>query len=119
MRQRLRSFFKWFLPILFIVYCGGITCSTHVHIEDGIMIVHAHPFKKSTDTGTHTHTSLEEIILFHTISSIQALDGAVHSLCLENSIQSITFLLRPATSLFETSWYAGNISLRAPPAIPV
>ncbi|MDL2282491.1 hypothetical protein LJC44_05230 [Parabacteroides sp. OttesenSCG-928-G06] len=117
MRQRLCKLSKWFLSILFIVYCGGITCSTHVHIEDGIMIVHSHPFKKSTDTGTHTHKSLDEIVLFHTISSIQVFDGAVHLLCIENNIQAITFLFRPVESLFETSWHAGNISLRAPPAI--
>ena len=39
----LRPFLRVLLPILFISYMGSVISFTHVHIVDGVTIVHAHP----------------------------------------------------------------------------
>lgn len=58
--ERLRNIMKWFLPLLFITYLGGITLFTHSHVVNGVIIVHSHPFK-----GEHQHTEAQlETIFF-------------------------------------------------------
>ena len=46
--EKLRNILKWFLPLLFIAYLGGITLFTHSHVVNGVIIVHSHPFKGET-----------------------------------------------------------------------
>lgn len=64
------KYIKWLLPVLFIAYYSSVSLFTHVHVEHGTTIVHAHPFKKTADGTCHHHTSLAEIQLFHMLSSI-------------------------------------------------
>ena len=59
------KYIKWLLPVLFIAYYSSVSLFTHVHVEHGTTIVHAHPFKKTADGTCHHHTSLAEIQLFH------------------------------------------------------
>ncbi|MBI5539084.1 MAG: hypothetical protein HY951_03430 [Bacteroidia bacterium] len=50
---------KYFLLFLFLGYYGSITLFTHTHhIENGVIIVHSHPFKASTGNipVNHNHT---------------------------------------------------------------
>ena len=72
------KYIKWLLPVLFIAYYSSVSLFTHVHVEHGTTIVHAHPFKKTADGTCHHHASLAEIQLFHMLSSIHAMDGAIH-----------------------------------------
>ncbi|MDL2208233.1 hypothetical protein LJB97_01270 [Parabacteroides sp. OttesenSCG-928-O15] len=97
------------------MYYGIVACNTHIHIENGVTIVHAHPFQKAPDQTPHTHHSLAEIVLFHALSSIHALDGAVHTLIVEKSIQPITFVFHAIPSCVVIDTYLCNHSLRAPP----
>lgn len=83
MRETMVKYIKWWLPVLFITYYSSVSLFTHVHIEYGTTIVHAHPFKKTADGTSHHHTSLAEIQLFHLLSSIQAMDGAILPLHLQ------------------------------------
>lgn len=106
---------KWFLPILFIAYCGSISMFTHVHVVNGVTIVHAHPFKNALDGGGHHHGSFSEIQLFHLLTTVHVEDGAVHPLHLH-------FYALPIYKIVEYPVYPdhlvpflGNLSLRAPP----
>ena len=46
------KYIKWLLPVLFIAYYSSVSLFTHVHVEHGTTIVHAHPFKKTADGST-------------------------------------------------------------------
>lgn len=46
------KYIKWLLPVLFIAYYSSVSLFTHVHVEHGTTIVHAHPFKKTADGGS-------------------------------------------------------------------
>lgn len=50
---------RFFLPILFIFYFGGITLFTHTHVVNGVIIVHSHPYKSE-----HTHTAQQAETIF-------------------------------------------------------
>jgi len=106
---------KWMLPVLFTVYYSIITVFTHIHIEDGTLILHAHPFKKTTDGTCHTHASFAEIILFHNLSTIQVEDGAVCSILLENFLPHLSRVVQNPTVESVQKQIIGEPSLRAPP----
>lgn len=67
------KYIKWLLPVLFIAYYSSVSLFTHVHVEHGTTIVHAHPFKKTADGTCHHHTSLAEIQLLYAL--IYSRDG--------------------------------------------
>lgn len=109
------KYIKWLLPVLFITYYSGVSLFTHVHVEHGTTIVHAHPFKKTADGTCHHHGSLAEIQLFHLLSSIHAMDGAIHPLHLR-------FYALRISNLSASPVYPGHVAvvdgqryLRAPP----
>ena len=116
--EKLRNILKWFLPLLFIAYLGGITLFTHSHVVNGVIIVHSHPFK-----GEHQHTEVElETIFF--LSSF----AASGSLFTPSSLPAILFvasalvvLLRvlsvPAVEHVKCVRVRCGISLRAPPVV--
>lgn len=86
-------------------------------MEYGTTIVHAHPFKKTADGTCHHHGSLAEIQLFCQLSSIYAVDGAIHPLRLQ-------FHLSPIANLSESPVYPDHVAsvegaryLRAPPVV--
>lgn len=109
------KYVKWILPVVFILYYSSIALFTHVHVENGITIVHSHPFKKAVDGSTHQHASLSEIQLYHILSSVNVADGVVHSLQLHfyaTSYFNITEIPIYPTYLTPV---LGELSLRAPP----
>jgi len=58
-KERILKITRYFLLILFIGYYASITFFTHIHhIENGVVIVHSHPFRQGTGTNpvNHTHT---------------------------------------------------------------
>lgn len=104
---------RWFLPVLFISYLASITFFAHIHVVDGMTIVHSHPFKKG---AAHQHTAVE-LLLVHFLSHLTT-DGAavVFALCL--FIPFLLFLLPlPALRARYYCPYYGVVGLRAPPAV--
>ena len=104
------KYIKWLLPVLFIAYYSSVSLFTHVHVEHGTTIVHAHPFKKTADGTCHHHTSLAEIQLFHMLSSIHLLRLQFYSLKISNLSES------PVYPDHVTS-VEGLRYLRAPPVV--
>lgn len=117
MREQIAKYMKFLLPVLFFLYSGTISLSMHVHIENGVTIVHSHPYKKSEDGNQHHHASLSEIQLFHTLSTFQVADGAVATVELPFYLAK-SFDIIPA---IHEKPYCSNlntyVSLRAPPAV--
>lgn len=75
MSGRIRKYMKWLLPVLFVWYYGSILSNTHVHVENGVTIVHSHPFHGEG----HQH-SLAEFQLLHQLNTFYLQDGAIQEL---------------------------------------
>lgn len=115
MRETMVKYIKWLLPVLFIAYYSGVSLFTHVHVERGVTIVHAHPFKKTADGSVHHHASLAEIQLFHQLSSVDAADGAIHPLRLQFYSLEISNLSESPVYPDHVASVEGARYLRAPP----
>ena len=64
------KYLKIVLPILFIGYLACIISFTHVHIVNGVTIVHSHPYNKQTNPPSdHQHTG-QQLQLYQQFSSI-------------------------------------------------
>ena len=61
MNLRKRQLLGFLFFFLFAIYWCGITCFTHSHVENGVVIVHSHPF---TDAH-HTHTGSQYETIFY------------------------------------------------------
>jgi hypothetical protein len=66
MNSLMHKYMKYALLILFVGYLGGLFSFTHVHIVNGVTIVHSHPF--SDDNHQHCGSELQ---LLHKLSTIQ------------------------------------------------
>lgn len=111
----LRPFLRILLPILFISYMGSVICFTHVHIVNGVTIVHSHPHKADDQRSTgHTHT-LAQFQLLHQLYTILSLGKPL----LATGLTAFWFLCRrllvcPANPIPQLpAW--GVLRLRAPP----
>lgn len=107
--EKLRKIMKFFLPLLFITYLGGITLFTHSHVVNGVIIVHSHPFK-----GAHEHTEVQLETIFYLSSFItssvpELLTAALAFLFL------LCVLRIPAVERIKCVKPRSGISLRAPP----
>lgn len=107
--EKLRKIMKFFLPLLFISYLGGITLFTHSHVVNGVIIVHSHPFK-----GQHEHTEVQLETIFYLSSFITSSVPELLTVAL-----AFLFLLRtlgtPAIEHIKCIKPRSGISLRAPP----
>lgn len=54
LKRLLLNITRYFLPILFVSYLVSLTFFAHVHVVNGVTIVHSHPFKKGT---AHEHST--------------------------------------------------------------
>lgn len=101
---------KYFLPLLFLTYWGGVTLFTHSHVVNGVIIVHSHPFKAG-----HQHTGRQvETIFFldhYMASSVPVLLVAVPCFC-----TLLGMLVVSRTTRLDLPKFEDGIRLRAPPA---
>lgn len=108
-------FANYFLVLVFLSYYGSITLFYHTHhVENGILVVHSHPYESSNDKEQHHH-SQDEYCLIHYLSSffstgIPALNASFH---LELPFHKILF----GIELFFhfPSFFTGANGLRGPP----
>lgn len=71
---------KIILPIIFIFYAVSVSFFVHTHIENGVTIVHSHPYS-TTDDGDvdHSHTR-SEIQLIHNLNTFFATIAVIFSI---------------------------------------
>lgn len=105
------KFMRFFLPILFIFYFGGITLFTHTHVVNGVIIVHSHPYK-----AEHTHTAQQAETIFF-LSSLYTYGDIPQPLTPVLWLTLIGILVAPAVSNKPLCSTYGVISLRAPPVL--
>ena len=98
-----------FLLALFLTYQVSITMFTHVHIINGVMIVHSHP---SADND-HTHTDGQLLTLAH-VSEWTGVEPAFVTLS-EVSLSVFDSIECERKSKALSDLYSHCISLRAPP----
>ena len=95
-KRLLLNITRYFLPILFVSYLVSFTFFAHVHVVNGVTIVHSHPFKKG---AAHKHSTVE-LLLIHFLSHLTA-DGAAVVFALS---LFIPFLLYMEALLFISLW---------------
>jgi len=114
-RKNLTGLLKVILLLIFTGYVGVLSLCTHVHIVDGVAVVHSHPFKK-TGQGQpfHTHSQtafqlIQAVTSFHVTANV-----VLHFLCEP--------FLPELFTLADHLLFCGNLSevigislLRAPP----
>ena len=100
---------KVVLPLVFILYWGGITLFAHSHVVNGVIIVHSHPFKAG-----HQHSQAEaETILFldhYATPGLPSLEPALLCFALLLGLLAIPRTVRLCLPQDED-----GIRLRAPP----
>jgi hypothetical protein len=71
LNKRFKKITGYLFITLFLGYYGCITLFSHVHhIENGVIIVHSHPFRSGTEKNPvpHQHTS-QGYVLIHYLNS--------------------------------------------------
>lgn len=113
MKRLLLHIMRCFLPVLFITYMASITFFAHMHVVNGVTIVHSHPFNKG---AAHSHSSME-LLLIHFLSDLTT-DGSIGLLSLSLFFPFLLCLLIvfPKYARYYAPYY-GVASLRAPPIV--
>ena len=110
------TYLKVVLPILFIGYLACIVSFTHVHIVNGVTIVHSHPYNKKTNPPSeHQHTG-QQLQLYQQFSSIQAEGDIYCSIQLTPTYVNETILLFPSVNNMFILSPTDAFNLRAPPS---
>lgn len=113
MKRLFLNITRYFLPILFVSYLVSLTFFAHVHVVNGVTIVHSHPFKKG---AAHQHSTVE-LIHIHFLSHLTT-DGAAVIFALSLFIPFLLCLLLGCPQHTHShAPYHGVTALRAPPAI--
>lgn len=113
MKRLLLHIMRYFLPILFVSYLASLTLFSHVHVVNGITVVHSHPYKKG---ATHQH-SIFELIHIQLLSQLTT-DGEGVAFALALFVPFLLCLLpgkRPQVHI--RTPYHGVTALRAPPVV--
>lgn len=115
MTDNLRKYLHYFLPAIFIPYLGCIVAFTHVHVIDGVTLVHSHPYHTTADGRPGPEHSLTLFQLLHQLSVLQTVaEGG--GIDLSGLLLTPFFVLicRPVYPAFPGQ-PAGGLSPRAPP----
>lgn len=112
MKKMCMNFLRMMLPVLFVLYTGMIVSFTHVHIINGVTIVHAHPYNDDSPNHTHTGTELQ---LLHQLSTIQQIGSCTFDYVIKPFYSYETTLdTQPVAHRHICKAYEA-IRLRAPP----
>lgn len=114
MKDKIRKYMKWILPVIFIGYFGIVSLFEHAHIVDGVIVVHSHPFETLPGGAAHHHPA-GQLQFFSFLSHFIAGDGCVASLTV-GFLPSLLFSY--AVLLFTSAFISltkGALQLRAPP----
>lgn len=107
-RAWIRTTASLFLTV-FVVYYAIISAYAHVHVVNGVMVVHSHPF-----SDQHTHTAGQTLVL-HYLTDFHSLEASV-PLFVSSPFQPaflIDYTEHVPTCLLPE--FDSGIGLRAPP----
>ncbi len=108
-RRRRHILSPLLLLALFLTYQVSITAFTHVHIVNGVMIVHSHPSSQKH----HQHTSGQVISIAH-LSTIHTLPAEVGTTIAVD--RPVLYVLEYQTDTFRAkAFHTRGVHLRAPP----
>lgn len=119
MREKINQTIKYFLPILFTVYAGLVIAYTHVHIINGVIIVHSHvQADNQTDKGEdHPHTN-SELVLYNQLSCILTHSFEIPFVQIEEPLQTIKIIpFFCSNTVSIVSKFISSNLLRAPPTL--
>lgn len=117
MKQILNGILKLLLPLIFIGYMGVVSFYAHVHIVDGVSIVHSHPFDQDGQGfPSHSH-SRAGFQLFHSLSSYSLTADVVPAFCFESPVAGNIEAALVFTGQFHLPAVSDGLSLRAPPVV--
>jgi len=114
MRSLFKKCLSIILPTIFILYMGSVISFTHVHIINGVTIVHSHPYHKNADGTEHEHTGME-LQMLHQLSTILQVGSCLFE------FQTRPFYITEKTLICQPVFHtyslkiARSIQLRAPP----
>lgn len=94
--------------MLFLTYQTVVIAFAHVHVVNGVMLVHSHPFKSQ-----HDHSDGQTLVL-HSMSTFHSLEAAP-GFMLPAPVFFLIALLLIAPSQRVVSTYHEGIFLRGPP----
>ncbi|MCD7936244.1 MAG: hypothetical protein LUG98_05230 [Tannerellaceae bacterium] len=113
--DKLRPYLRFSLPLLFSVYVGFLIAFTHVHIVNGVTIVHSHPYQKSNGEPLEHEHNYAEFQLLHQLSSIE-IGGAVCTLILLTALCKEVFQNKVTLEVFfQKTPFLHAFSQRGPP----
>lgn len=108
-KRTILNLFRFFFPLLFVCYWGGITLFAHSHVVNGVIVVHSHPFK-----GGHSHSRASmETIFFLDHFSTSGQDIVSHPFV--TGLLLLCVFLIPALQAGVNPHPLQVVSLRAPP----
>jgi len=106
------KYIKYAVLVLFVMYLGGLFSFTHVHIENGVTIVHSHPFSDDN----HHHHSETELQLLHQLSVIQHIGSFAQNITIKPYCYLVTSVVIPDFANINKPSFTKAAQLRAPPA---
>ena len=115
--EKFRKYLRIALPALFIAYLGCLISFTHVHIVNGVTIVHSHPYHKTDDGQPDHEHGYAEFQLLHQLSTIQISGAAFVSILLAAFLTTLFILRNNPVYPDYLLPVRGKLSLRAPPVI--
>ena len=113
--EGIRKYLRIALPLLFISYLGCLIAFTHVHIVNGVTIVHSHPYQKNDDGTPKKEHNYAEFQLLHQLSVLQITGAAFVAILLAafySFIRNLSFA--PVYPDYIVP-FRGRRTLRAPP----
>lgn len=109
MDKRKHTVIPLLLLALFLTYQASITMFTHVHIVNGVMIVHSHP----SSNKNHMHTTGQVISIAH-LAAINTLAAEASTTIIVD--RPVLYVLKCQTIIFRApAPHTHCIHLRAPP----
>ena len=113
--DKYRKYLKVLLPSLFIAYLGCLIAFTHVHIVNGVTIVHSHPYQKTGDGHPDHEHNYAEFQLLHQLSTLQIAGIAFIAILLAALFAYVHILSFAPVYPDYIIPFRGKIALRAPP----
>ena len=115
--EGLRKYLRIALPLLFISYLGCLIAFSHVHIVNGVTIVHSHPYQKNDDGTPKKEHNYAEFQLLHQLSTIQISGAAFAQVLIAAFLATFCVLSTCPVYPDHLRPVLGKVSLRAPPFV--